>query len=643
MKYYFSILFILATAISSRAQFAEKDSLVNVIKNTSEDSVRSDALNEFAFYMFDYNVDSSILLANQAEAIAVRIGNIRQQARALKNLGISYDIKGKTDSALLYLDKALQLAQQNQLHPTLANIITDIANAYYAAGIFELSLRNHFEALKLREEYKAEREIAQTYNNIALVYRSRKDYINAIKYNQLSFGIKRNLKNKQGVINSSINLGSCYQYMGNYDSALYYAKQVMETAFVPQDIHEGKANYASALIGLKRFKEAEKVFTSLLPELDKEEEQAAFISSQKGLGLIASEEGRMEDAINFFTTGAAYARSFNDREFVAAFYKLLAEAYQRKNDYGNAYRYNLLQQSLQDSLLNEENLRQMNEMNAVYEKDKREKQIGKLTDQVSVSKQTAAKNRLQRDLFILASAFLLILAAVVMYGYQNNRKKNKLLSVQKRQIEESLKEKEMLMREIHHRVKNNLQVVTSLLNLQSHYIDDEKAFSAVQAGKNRVQSMALIHQFLYKDVGNLTTLKIKDYVEQLLDYIRDTNEKDGTAVMLRHSIDDVELDIDTVVPIGLIINELVTNAYKYAFEGRAQGIVNLSFTKSAENYSLIVQDDGVGIKENPLLKRTHSFGYRMIKAFAEKLEGKLTIENRGGTLVSLIFPHRNEK
>lgn len=616
-----------------------------MINSAAHDSIKSDALNEFAFYMFDYNVDSSIILAKQAEEIALSIGNHQQLSRAFKNIGISYDIKGKTDSALLYLDKALKIATEFQIHPTLANIITDIANAYYASGNYELALRHHFEALHLQEGYKTKKEIAQTYNNLALVYRSRKDYSNAVKYNQLSLGIKMQLGNKQGIVNSSINLGSCYQYMYKYDSALYYAKQVMELAFVPQDVHEGKANYASALIGLKRYAEAEKIFTALFPVLDKDEEQAAYISCQQGLGTIALAQGKTEAAINFFNEGVFYARQYNDREFVAAFYSQLAKAYSSNNDYGNAYRYNLMEQSLRDSLLNDENIRQINEMNAVYEKDKQQQQIGVLTDQVSVSEQKAERSKQQRNLFLLASVFSMALAAVVLYAYSNNRKKNKLLLVQKQQIEQSLKEKEVLMREIHHRVKNNLQVVTSLLNLQSHYIEDEKAYSAVQAGRNRVQSMALIHQFLYRDVGNLTSLHIKDYIQELLAHIEDTNLKAGTMVTLEQHADDVKLDIDTVVPLGLIINELVTNAYKYAFEGRAEGHIRVSFTRQPDTngYLLRVADDGKGMIENPLLRKTYSFGYRMIKAFSEKLEAKLSIDTQQGTIVSLFIPFVKNK
>lgn len=614
--------------------------MLKIYTSNAHDSIKSDALNEFAFYMFDYNVDSSIILANQARQLAIKANNIRQQARAIKNIGISYDIKGKTDSAIFFLNQALSLSKQFNLHPSQANILTDIANAYYAAGSYELALRNHFEALHLREGYKASKEISQSYNNIALVYRSRKDYANALRYNQLSLQIKKELKNKQGIVNSSINIGSCYQYMGKYDSAVFYANEVIKLAFVPQDIHEGKANLATALIGLNRFDEAEKILAKLFPQLDSEEEQAASIACYQGFGNIALHRKKPDEAIDWLSKGIAYAQRFNDREFVAAFYKRIADAYAEKGDYSSAYRYNNLHKQLKDSLLNEENIRQINEMNAVYEKGKQDQQIGELTDKVSTTEEKAKKSLMQRNLLLLSTVFLLLLAGLAFYAYNLFKRKNALLAKNKIEIENALKEKEVLMREIHHRVKNNLQVVTSLLNLQSHYISDEKAYSAVQAGRNRVQSMALIHQFLYRDAGNLTSLKIKDYISELLTYIEDSNEKEETKIIVQQEVDDVELDIDTVVPLGLIINELVTNAYKYAFAGKQGGTIHVRFAHQpgSKTYLLAVTDDGIGLQPELTQKKSQSFGYRMIRAFTEKLEGKINIDVQNGTTVSIEIP-----
>lgn len=632
---------ILLGCVYTRAQVAEKDSLLQLLRSPAHDSVRSDALNELAFFMFDYNVDSSIVLADQALQLAKQVNNLRQQARALKNIGISYDIKGKTDSALFFLNMALVIAVNNNFHPSQANILTDIANAYYAAGNYELAIRNHFAALKLREGYGEKKFIAQSYNNIALVYRARKDYANALRYNQLSLQIKKVLNNQQGIINSYINIGACYQYMKQYDSAMWYAQQVIKEAFVPQDIHEGKINYANALQGLGRYVEAKKIMQEVLPNLNKAEEQASFINCHQGLGMIALAQARPDTALYWISTGLSYAKQYNDREAVATFYKLAATCYEAKKDYPNAYLYSNYYHEQQDSLLNEENLRQINEMNAVYDKEKQQQQIGSLTTQVKTTEATAQQNKRQRNMYIIASLVLLVLAGTVLVAYANNRKKNLLLAKQKALIEAALQEKEVLMKEIHHRVKNNLQVVTSLLNLQSHYISDEKAYSAVQAGRNRVQSMSLIHQFLYRESSNLTSIKIKDYITELMSHLDDTYAKEGLAVEVSLNVDDVELDIDTVVPVGLIINELATNAYKYAFNGRTQGTIRVTFVHHGSNggFLLRVADNGIGMAPTATGKNGHSFGYRMINAFTEKLQGNITFDVQEGTTVSITIPY----
>ena len=636
------LLFVILVGCKySHAQISEKDSLLQLLRSPAHDSVRSDALNELAFFMFDYNVDSSIVLANQALQLARHTNNLRQQARALKNIGISYDIKGNTDSAVFFLNRALAIALENNFHPSQANILTDIANAYYAAGNYELAIRNHFAALKLREGYGEKKFIAQSYNNIALVYRARKDYANALRYNQLSLQIKQVLNNQQGIVNSYINIGACYQYMKQYDSAMLYAQLVTKHAFVPQDIHEGQINYASALQGLGRYAAAKKIMLEVLPGLNKAEEQASFISCHQGLGMIALAQAQPDTALYWVNTGLAYAMRYNDREAVATFYKLAAGCFEAKKDYPNAYLYSNYYHGLQDSLLNEENLRQINEMNAVYDKEKQQQQIGNLTTQVETTQATAQQNERQRNMYIIASLVLLVLAGAVLVAYANNRKKNLLLAKQKALIEVALKEKEVLMKEIHHRVKNNLQVVTSLLNLQSHYISDEKAYSAVQAGRNRVQSMSLIHQFLYREASNLTSIKIKDYITELMSHLDDTYTKEGQTIDVLLNVDDVELDIDTVVPVGLIINELVTNAYKYAFVGRAQGTIRVTFVHHGSNggFLLRVADNGSGMTQTTTGKNGHSFGYRMINAFTEKLQGHLTTDVQEGTTVSITIPY----
>ena len=197
-----------------------------------------------------------------------------------------------------------------------------------------------------------------------------------------------------------------------------------------------------------------------------------------------------------------------------------------------------------------------------------------------------------------------------------------------------MSDKDILIKEIHHRVKNNLQLVSSLLTLQGRDIDDEKAKSAIQDGKNRVRSMALIHQDLYLK-ETIKNINVKDYLEKLTTDLFLTYKIDQNEIVLQLDIDDVDLDVDTIVPLGLIINELITNAIKYAFKEGDQGILGVSLKEKNNVIELIIIDNGVGFNAENI--RKDSFGTTMIKALTRQLNATITTDTSKGTNTKLVF------
>lgn len=162
-------------------------------------------------------------------------------------------------------------------------------------------------------------------------------------------------------------------------------------------------------------------------------------------------------------------------------------------------------------------------------------------------------------------------------------------------IQTSLEEKETLLREIHHRVKNNLQIISSLLNIQSDNIEDPTLLSNIREGQNRVQAMSLIHQNLYQS-EHLSNVDIENYLKELVVYLSEMFEKDGKKINVEIEANHIEFDIDTAIPLGLIVNELVSNAYKYAFENQANGKIKIDIKALNEvEYELNVNDDGKGL------------------------------------------------
>ena len=262
--------------------------------------------------------------------------------------------------------------------------------------------------------------------------------------------------------------------------------------------------------------------------------------------------------------------------------------------------------------------------------DQKEKQI-----EIQELKLLQASNQ-RRTYILLMSLLGLGVLSLVGFLYSKNRT-NKILNQQKDQIQKSLDEKEILLREIHHRVKNNLQVISSLLKLQSRTVDDAAALSALQEGQNRVKSMALIHQNLYQE-DNLTGVDVKDYFEKLTRHLFDSYKVSKDNIDLQLDICDIRLDVDTVIPLGLILNELISNALKYAFDQTEKGILSIRLVESTDQLILQVEDNGKGLQEvRQNVEDATSFGYSMIHTFADQLDGKLEFRSEKGTKVSLTL------
>ncbi|TDQ12116.1 sensor histidine kinase [Pedobacter metabolipauper] len=199
-----------------------------------------------------------------------------------------------------------------------------------------------------------------------------------------------------------------------------------------------------------------------------------------------------------------------------------------------------------------------------------------------------------------------------------------------------LEEKEWLMKEIHHRVKNNLQIVISLLNTQSAYLDDNKASAAIRESQQRMQSISLIHQKLYQS-NNMDMVDMKDYMTELIENLVSSFDL-GKRILIEKDIEKIQLDVSRAVPIGLIINEAIINAIKYAFPDNREGAIRISFQNTAaQGYLLKIADDGNGLREGFDINKCKSLGMNLIKGLAKQVKGEVYIESNQGVSVSVNF------
>ena len=207
------------------------------------------------------------------------------------------------------------------------------------------------------------------------------------------------------------------------------------------------------------------------------------------------------------------------------------------------------------------------------------------------------------------------------------------------QIVASLKEKDLLLKEIHHRVKNNLQIIISLLNLQSGYIKDEETLKAVREGQNRVRSMALVHEKFYQS-DELGEIDFKEYSEKLCHFLKQSYSSQDAPISISVEAEGIGFDMDTAMPCGLLITEIVSNSLKYAFPHHREGKISVEFKKVPEKkVQMTISDNGIGLPPGFDIAKSESLGMQLIIALTSQLDGELKYTHENGTTFSVTFTY----
>jgi two-component sensor histidine kinase len=283
---------------------------------------------------------------------------------------------------------------------------------------------------------------------------------------------------------------------------------------------------------------------------------------------------------------------------------------------------------LKDSLTTAARYYMVNEVETRFKTREREKELRVMNKEKLVQQKELHQKKWQ-NIFLIGGVILFLVLSVVFYRFYKNKKQQAALLKQKNQ------QIETLIRELHHRVKNNLQVVSSLMSLQSSRLDDDKAKQALEEGKTRVDAMAMIHQKLYMD-NELAAVDMSDYLQSLSLSLANSFGYDSTHVQTTIELPDQSMDIDRAIPMGLIVNELVTNAFKHAFKDTGHPLIAISLKQSeGKAIELKVADNGKGLQPGDDLKKTGSFGMKLVHTLVDQLNGELSISQDQGTIFTI--------
>jgi len=626
---YALLFFLLLINLSASAFYINsKDSLLlDKYKNDAKDIIFS-------------NPDSAKSIAFKGLRLSVLNSNEIMQAFFLQLIGVSYDLENNLDSALFYLNESLLIFEENNQLSDKANVLNDMGAAYHFRGNYSLALRYYLKSANLKRTSGNQKGLGSILNNVGLIYRAQKNYEEAATYYRQSLSIKKEENDIPGIAASYMNLASLFYSLKEYDSSVYYSKLSSELFYKlnnEADKAGSDANLAKALLAKGDLISSEKIlYESMGPAL-KTNCKTCLLTIYETLGSVELKKNNFFKADAFFIKGLSIAEESDHAEARLGFLQKLAETAAIQRNFKKAYNYADSFNKFSMVIFNEESQRQINEMNAVYKNAEQKIQIDSLQLQKAKNEISLQKSEKERNLFFLSTLLLLLLGLTVYYAYFLNAKQNKLLKEKNKQIEIALNDKEILLKEIHHRVKNNLQVVSSLLHLQTAYIKDETALDAVKESRNRVHAMSLIHRKLYQE-GNLTGIKLPIYIKDLCQNLLESYNLHPDQIILNTDVDDLMIDVEKLIPIGLVINELLANSMKYAFPSGRKGEINVMVKQVEEDLMLRIQDNGVGIPGHLKYENNDSFGYIMISGFIKKMKGKLNVSAENGTIVELIFP-----
>ncbi|MFZ1331529.1 MAG: tetratricopeptide repeat protein [Flavobacteriales bacterium] len=566
------------------------DSLRMVLEELPHDTTRFPVLNVLFNNAARTNPDKAVDYANEFLTLARAHQDQERIADAENKLGVAYTMKGDQTQALEHFFLALNIMEERGEISNAALLHSSIANSFAGLGQFE----------KAVDHYR---------RSIAGYARSGEPLWEA------------------GIANE---LGKVYRQMGWLDSAEVAYGKAADILVEVGGTHGASARSEQAALHAARGDPAGAIplYRQALEQLGEGGDAPARSEIELGLGTALSQTGSMDEALQHLNSALRLSKELRLNGGVADSYKALAEHYRRSGDLTNAYDALTFHMQWRDSLHNQERTEALLEVQERYAM--RQKDLELQRNKALLEKRATGLNA------AIALAIAATIAGIAFFvAYYQRRRSIAALSIKNKEVEQALADKELLLRELHHRVKNNLQTIAGLLRMQMRTISDPTARDAIRDGQDRVRSMALIHQDLYH-ADDLRGVDMVIYIEKLVKGLIKSHEVDPQRITVQVNVDPIRIDLDTAIPIGLILNELIVNALKYAYPDERTGLLNVALREQENALDLEVSDNGAGMDlDEDAVAKGSGFGMVMLRTFAEKLQAEYQVNGVGGTTISM--------
>jgi two-component sensor histidine kinase len=559
-------------------------------------------------------------------------GRISEAVYVLVSIGQDYLDNSKYPEAETWLLKAVKAAKENDLKVQLADAYDKLIYLYYIQGNFAEGTKTSYKYLAVVEEIGTDLgRIAHGHYMLGMNSKEMGNSADAIKHFKLGLQMAAQTGRKPLEAGFHNSLSEAYLESGNLAEALKYNTTALEIAKEIKDMpflaatYSGRGNVYVSLGDSKKAIENYLLAESLFKKLDSKPDLALLYAS---MGTCYTRLKNYNEAKKIFDkAGMLYTEIGSNQHSKIGYYNGLRSLDSATGNWKSAYEHYGQYVALKDSSFNRESLKKMVASQMQFESDKKDA-IAKATQE---KKDLLVQGKITRQRNILISAFAM-LAMVLLFSVVVFRQRNKIAK-EKQRSDLLLQDKELLLKEIHHRVKNNLEIVSSLLALQSAQIDDQNTKDAMLEGQNRVQSIGIVHQKLYHGT-NLGAIEMKDYFINLGESIIDSFGAEK-RVTIECNMNELDVDIDTAVPLGLIVNELLTNTLKYAFPSGQNGKVLIKLEKRNDGVlQLEISDNGVGKSG---VTHGSGFGGQLVSLLTQQLSGSMREEIKDGTHIYFEF------
>ncbi|HTE30912.1 MAG TPA: histidine kinase dimerization/phosphoacceptor domain -containing protein [Chryseolinea sp.] len=619
---------------------------IGVLESSNDKYFLGKALYELSGY-YDYHgpadYKKKVTLVERSVAAFQQSKGIREKADGLKMLGDLYSLNGDLDQAIDVLRHSLAAYDSINYKP-LQGVYDLLGSIYAFKNDYKQAISYELLALKTAESCRdSSMQACQIISNLGGLYSDCARYEISLKYYRDALKIATRYDDRYAIALTVFNISKIFIFLKQPAASLDFL------ASLPPDLLKStgaleKAFFATSFmdgyLNTRQYAKADYYCGVLLKLVD---DQAIPPGVKSNIYRLAA---NYYLAIRDYSRARLYisknipiSKTLPRRKYLSLDEKAWYKLDSAQGNFQSAFYHLLTYKTISDSLFDETIARQVQQLEVEYGTAKKEDSLKQKDQHIALLlqrndlQQTNLKQaKLIRNITIAGIVVILIVLLLLYHQFRNNQRNNKIILQKNEELKDMLAEKEWWLKEVHHRVKNNLHTIICLLESQAMYLEKD-ALQAIEKSQHRIYAMSLIHQKLYQN-EDLQVIDMSVYLEEFIGYLKDSFDTNNIEFIIK--VEPVQLNLQQAIPVALIINEGVTNAIKYAFRNEEDSKIWVSMSETDATVKLTIRDNGSGFELNEETERK-SLGMQLIRGLSKELKGTVLIETKDGTKLSIVF------